>query len=116
MKHLKLTILAVTLFLITHTFHSCKSKEKPATVSDTAVSMQPTDTGTMQPAQVQVSPDDSLTSMAKDAVKDYPNVTATVNNGEVTLTGNITREKLPKLMMAVSAMHPKKINNNLTIK
>ena len=54
--------------------------------------------------------------MAKDAVKDYPGVTATVSNGEVTLTGEITRAKLPNLMQAVQAMHPKKVNNNLTIK
>ena len=54
--------------------------------------------------------------MSKDAVKDFPGVTANVNNGEVTLTGNITRDKLPKLMQSVNAMHPKKVNNNLTIK
>lgn len=98
-------------------FVSCKGKNKNV-IADTTINntTQTVDTNAMQPAPVQISPDDSLTNMAKDAVKDYPGVTAAVNNGEVTLTGNITREKLPKLMMAVSATHPKKINNNLTIK
>jgi hypothetical protein len=53
--------------------------------------------------------------MITDAVKDFPGVTATVDQGVITLTGNITRDKLPKLMMSVNALHPKKVNNNLTI-
>ncbi len=99
---------------------ACKSKNSNAANSDTASTyMEPKqDNATVKPdtAPVQISPDDSLTKMAKDAVKDYPGVTAAVNNGEVTLTGNITRDKLPKLMQSVNAMHPKKVNNNLTIK
>ena len=64
----------------------------------------------------QISTDDSLTTMSKDAVKDFPGVTATISNGEVTLTGSISRDKLPKLLQAIHAAHPKKVNNNLTIK
>ncbi len=117
MKHLHLKIITVILFTAGITFYGCKSKKTNTTVLDTSINnSQSADTSVMVPAPVTISPDDSLTAMAKDAVKDYPDVTASVNNGEVTLTGNITREKLPKLMMAVSAMHPKKINNNLTIK
>jgi osmotically-inducible protein OsmY len=52
----------------------------------------------------------------RDATKDFPGVQATVNNGEVTLTGTISREKLPKLMQSVQALNPTKVNNNLTIK
>jgi osmotically-inducible protein OsmY len=52
----------------------------------------------------------------KDATKDYPTVTATVNNGEVTLTGSVKRSELPKLMQRVQALNPTKVNNNLTIK
>ena len=52
----------------------------------------------------------------KDATKDYPNVTATVNNGEVTLTGSVKRDDLPKLMQRVQALNPTKVNNNLSIK
>jgi hyperosmotically inducible periplasmic protein len=39
-----------------------------------------------------------------------------MNNGEVTLTGTISREKLPRLMQSVQALNPVKVNNNLTIK
>ena len=104
---------------------SCKSKtaDTNAANNDTAsANIEPQQDNTtvkpdtMQTQAPQVSPDDSLTTMAKDAVKDYPGITATVSNGEVTLTGDITRAKLPKLMMAVQSMHPKKVNNNLTIK
>ena len=117
MKNFKLTIVITSILIVSISIFSCKGKSKTEPALDTTINnTMPADTNTMQPAPVQVSPDDSLTTMAKDAVKDYPDVTATVNNGEVTLTGNITREKLPKLMMAVSAMHPKKINNSLTIK
>lgn len=52
----------------------------------------------------------------KDATKDFPGVTATLNDGEVTLTGTITRENLPRLMQSVQALNPKKVNNNLTFK
>lgn len=90
---------------------SCKSKNKDAT---------PTSTTTPDPtvnttAPVQISPDDALTKGLQDATKDYPGVTATVNNGEVTLTGTIKRDRMPKLMQAVHALNPKKVNNNLTI-
>ena len=115
MKYIKLTAVALTLILSTSII-SCKSKNKQTTTLDTTINNTTADTPVMQSAPVQISPDDSLTTMAKDAVKDYPDVTASVNNGEVTLTGNITRDKLPKLMMAVNAIHPKKVNNNLTIK
>lgn len=113
--HLK-TIVAALLITAVSLF-ACKGKKTDTTPADTTINNgQPADTSVTAPAPVIISADDSLTTMAKDAVKDYPGVTAAVNNGEVTLTGDITRDKLPKLMMAVSAMHPKKINNKLTIK
>lgn len=52
----------------------------------------------------------------KDATKDFPGVTATVNNGEITLTGNIKRSDLAKLMQSLNSLNPAKINNQLTIK
>ena len=119
------TCIAVFVLCVGLLATACKSKttDTNAANNDTAsTSMEPKQDNatvkpdTMQTQAPQISPDDSLTTMAKDAIKDYPGVTATVNNGEVTLTGDITRAKLPKLMMAVQAMHPKKVNNNLTIK
>src|SRR6478735_2206988 len=114
MKHLKFAALPV-IFALGITVIACKGKTDTKTTDTVGVALPDTMRAT-ETAPVPVSPDDSLTTMAKDAIKDYPDVTATVTNGEVTLTGTITREKLPKLMAAVSAMHPKKINNNLTIK
>ncbi|RYZ55911.1 MAG: hypothetical protein EOP49_01810 [Sphingobacteriales bacterium] len=67
-------------------------------------------------APVEVSSDASLETGARDATKDYPGVTATVANGEITLTGDIARDDLARLMPSLHALHPKKVNNNLTIK
>jgi hyperosmotically inducible periplasmic protein len=67
-------------------------------------------------APVEVSPDAALENGLRDATKDYPGVTATVANGEVTLTGTIERDRLPNLMQSIHALNPKKVNNNLTVK
>jgi predicted methyltransferase len=69
----------------------------------------------MPDTTVVISADDSLKRMIPDATKDFPGVTASVDQGVITLTGTIDRDRLPKLMMAINALHPKKINNNLTI-
>jgi osmotically-inducible protein OsmY len=73
-------------------------------------------TVTPPPAPVEVNTDAALQAGVTDAVKDYPGVTATVTNGEVTLNGAIERSRLPKLMQAIHALSPKKVNNNLTVK
>jgi hypothetical protein len=97
---------------------SCKGKSSQTTTTDTTTVTAPADnTVTKTPdTTVIISADDSLKNMITDATKDFPGVTATVDQGVITLTGNITRDKLPKLMMSVNALHPKKVNNNLTIK
>ena len=88
---------------------ACKNKSKDTT---------PVNTDTVQTqntAPVEISSDDSLATGLRDATKDYPGVNATVNNGEVTLTGTIKRERLQDLMQSIHALNPKKVNNNLTI-
>ena len=67
-------------------------------------------------APVQVSTDDALTTGVRDATKDHPTVTASVNNGVVTLTGEIKRDQLQKLMQTLNTLNPAKIENKLTIK
>jgi len=121
MKNLSFKLLlAVASFAVVSCFPACKSKNASDANADSAAAQLP-DTTVMpdQPAAsggpVTVSPDDSLTTSLKDATKDFPGVTATVNNGEVTLTGTISRDRLPQLMQSVNALHPKKVNNNLTI-
>jgi hypothetical protein len=108
----KLALLLLILSTAGLVTTSCKNKNK-----DTAPTTQtaPLDTTINTTAPVQVSPDDSLTQGLQDITKDFPGVNATVNNSEVTLTGTIKRDRLPKLMQSIHALNPKKVNNNLTI-
>ena len=111
MKSSNLKILLIGVVLSAGvSFSACKSKAKDTT-TDTTV------TPTPEPAApVVVNPDDSLKTGVKDATKDFPGVTADVSNGEITLTGEIERSKLPNLMQSLNSLRPKKINNNLKIK
>ena len=68
------------------------------------------------PAPVVISADDSLKTNVAAALKDYPTLTADVKDGVVTLTGEIQRTALPKVMQALSALRPKKIDNKATVK
>ncbi len=113
MKHSKFRLLVIALMLSTGiSVTSCKSKSKDTTNDNTTTSPSTT---APAPAPVEISGDDALRGSAQDAIKDYPGVTATVNNGEITLTGNLKRSKLPDLMQRLNALHPKKINNNLKL-
>ena len=68
------------------------------------------------PAPVVISADDSLKTNVTAALKDYPTLTASVQDGVVTLTGTVQKAALPKVMQALSALHPKKIDNKATVK
>lgn len=68
------------------------------------------------PAPPVVNPDTALMQGVTDATKDFPTVKASVNNGEITLTGTIKRADLQKLMQTLNTLKPSKINNQLTIK
>ena len=48
-----------------------------------------------------IEADDPLTKSVTDAIKDFPGVIATIKDGIVTLTGEISRDKLQKLMMGL---------------
>ncbi len=63
-----------------------------------------------------INPDDALTTAVKDATKDFAGVKADVKDGIVTLTGDIKRADLPKLLQGIAASKPKKVENKLTIK
>jgi hypothetical protein len=93
-------------------FSACKGKQSSTKTDTTVVAA---DTPVTKAEPVTIAADDELTKGAKDATKDFPGVTATVENGEITLTGDITRDKLPTLMQSLSSLHAKKINNKLTI-
>lgn len=102
---LSLVVLLASGFTLT----SCKDKAKDTTTTTTT----PETTTTTSP--VEVSGDETLRTGLTDATKDFPGVTSTINNGEVTLTGTIKRDDLPRLLSAVNGMNPKKVNNQLTI-
>ena len=113
MNRINFKILVVGLMLSTSAYiTSCKGKAKDeGNTVDTTTNVAPTPA----PAPVEITADDSLTTGVKDATKDYPGVNATVNNGEITLTGEIQRSRLPNLMQSLNSLKPKKINNQLTI-
>jgi osmotically-inducible protein OsmY len=107
----KLIYLPLALVLSSGGFSACKNKNAN---NETTTTTRSTDTTTYT-APVQISSDDSLSTGVRDATKDFPGVTASVNNGEVTLSGSIKRDRLPTLMQSVQALHPRKVNNNLTV-
>lgn len=49
---------------------------------------------------------DALSQAIADAVKDYPTVTAQLDNDVLTLSGEIKRADLQKLMMSLNALKP----------
>ena len=111
MKFANARSLFVALILATGLFAgSCKNKKEEAKT------VEPTTVNTPAADPVEISTDDALQTGLKDATKDYPGVNATVSNGEITLTGEIQRSRLPNLMQSLNSLRPKKINNNLTIK
>jgi hyperosmotically inducible periplasmic protein len=67
-------------------------------------------------APVVISGDSTLIRGVADATKDFPSVQTSVSDGVVTLTGDIKRTDLQKLMESLHSLRPKKVVNNLTIK
>lgn len=110
MKNITKKILIASFAVSVMGFSACKGGNKNSEKADTVATVDTTIT-----APVEVATDDELVMKTKDATKDFPGVTATVSNGEVTLTGTIKRDRLQTLMQSVNALHAKKVNNNLTV-
>jgi len=111
MKKLSFRFIVIAIAALTSAeLSSCKSKSDKNTTSPTI------DSSSTTTAPVEVSSDEALRNGTKDATKDYPTVTATVANGEVTLTGTLERDKLPALLQSINGLNPKKVNNQLTLK
>lgn len=68
------------------------------------------------PPPVVISEDDMLKTNVTAALKDFSTLMADVKDGVVTLTGEISRTDLPKVMQAISALNPKKVVNKATVK
>ncbi len=71
------------------------------------------------PPPVVINPDETLQKTAADIIAGLPaakSVTATVNDGVVTLTGTIKKADLPGLIQKLNEIKPKKVENKLVIK
>lgn len=62
-------------------------------------------------APVTITMDEPLAAAVKDATKDFPTVTTAISDGVITLKGEIQKADLQKLMMALQALKPKKVDN-----
>ena len=71
---------------------------------------------TPPPPPVVISEDDMLKTNVTAALKDFSTLMAEVKDGVVTLTGEISKADLPKVMQAISALNPKKVVNKATVK
>ena len=67
-------------------------------------------------APVTISPDNTLRDSVNETLKSYSGVTATVNDGVVTLNGTIKKDDLQPLMMKLNSFRPQKIENKLVVK
>lgn len=67
------------------------------------------------PAPVTINPDEALSAAATAAAKDFSGVRVSVQDGVVTLNGEIKKADLPQLMQAMNAIQPKKVENKLVI-
>jgi osmotically-inducible protein OsmY len=69
------------------------------------------------PPPVVINPDDTLRSaiQASFDAKGIKGITAAVANGEVTLTGDVKKADLAKVMQAANESKPKKVVNNMKV-
>jgi hyperosmotically inducible periplasmic protein len=107
MKQILICFCTAALFTVT----ACKNKAKETTT------ITPVDTSINTTAPVQVNNDDVLRNGVRDATKDFPGVQSTVANGEIILSGEINRTDWQRLMPALQALNPARVNSDkLTIK
>lgn len=67
-------------------------------------------------ASIIYKPDDSLSASVSDVVKHFKSIQAEVNNGVISLDGEIKKIQLPKLMAKLNSLNPVMIDNNLAVK
>lgn len=71
-----------------------------------------------KPAPTPAGDDKMLEGTINESLKklNITGITVAVASGVVTLTGNVSKDNLAKVMQAVSATNPKHIDNKLTVK
>jgi osmotically-inducible protein OsmY len=69
------------------------------------------------PPPVVINPDDVLRNSIDSAfkAKGITGITSAVSNGEVTLTGNVKKADLQKVMQAANEIKPKKVLNKMVV-
>lgn len=65
---------------------------------------------------VEINPDATLRTSVDNVLKAYDGVSADVKDGVVTLRGNVKQDDLQSLLMKVTELRPRKVENQLTIK
>lgn len=63
-----------------------------------------------------INQDQEIINAMSNILNNYSGINGAVNNGEITLTGEIKRGDLQTLMQSLNSINPKKINNHLVIK
>lgn len=104
---------ATLVFAISLVAVSCKKKaeETPAVTTATEAPVAVQDT--VVTASVV---DPAIQQKLTDAVKDFPTVKVGVENGELTLTGDVTAEQARKIKMSVDALKLGKVNFKYNVK
>lgn len=62
------------------------------------------------PTEPVIAADDPLTKGVTDALKDFPGINATVNDGIITVTGEASAADWRKVKMALDALRPKRVD------
>lgn len=73
---------------------------------------------TVTPPPVKINPDVEISNIISAALKagGFSDIVVAVNDGEVTLSGDVKRADLQKVMQIANESNPKKVINQLTIK
>jgi hypothetical protein len=67
-------------------------------------------------APVTINPDQELASGVQRITARYEGVQADINDGVITLRGQLKRDSLQQLIMDLNALRPRKIENQLVLK
>lgn len=90
---------------------ACKAKCEAAVAKVEGVKSVVNNCTVAPPAPVVPPVSDALSQAVADAVKDFPGVQTSLTDGVLTLTGEIKRADLQKLMQALNALRPLGIKN-----